>query len=462
MNKGTELIQKYVIPRKCFFYPRQRTGIHGSGRGCNRCLSFNSGFSKRYILVFLFLSCLPQTPLPAQDQSTSPSAIHDFVYQLQDVDFTAMGRAGFDLAVIDYSADGTDQTAFPLERVDSLRAAPAGPSVVLAYLSIGEAEDYRFYWQAGWKPGNPSWLGHENPDWEGNYRVAYWDPGWRDIVLRYLEKIQDAGFDGVYCDLVDQYESFMERGRSTAAEEMAELVAEIRNAGRSRDPDFLVYVQNASELPGLVPSYLASVDGIGQEDIYYGYERDGIATPSDVTSTLETNLAVFRGARKTVLTVDYPFSLSENQPHFDSQTRQKIDRAYQRSASNGFIPYCTVRELNYMTVNPGHEPSAVRDPEASATPRPESPALFPNFPNPFNGGTVIPVSLSRPVHATLSVFDVRGDETVRIHQGTVRAGRTEFRWDGNGADGGPAASGVYFAMLETAGNRETVKLLLVR
>ncbi|MDM7925811.1 MAG: endo alpha-1,4 polygalactosaminidase [bacterium] len=405
---------------------------------------------------------LSSTPLLSQERSTSFIPIRNFVYQLQDVDFSAMGQAGFNLAIIDYSADGTDQAAFSRGRVDSLRSAPAGPSIVLAYLSIGEAEDYRFYWQAGWTPGNPSWLGRENPDWEGNYRVAYWDSGWRDIVLRYLEKIQDAGFDGVYCDLVDQYEYFMERGRSTAAEEMADLVAAIREAGRIRDPDFLVFVQNASELPGLVPSYLETVDGIGQEDIYYGYERDGVATPSEVTSRLEASLAVFRDAGKTVLTVDYPFSLSENRPHFDSSTRLKIDRAYERSASNGFIPYCTVRELNYMTVNPGHEPSAVRNPEASVSPRPESPALFPNFPNPFNGGTVIPVSLSRPVRATLSVFDVRGAETVRIHQGTVRAGRTEFLWDGNGADGGPASSGVYFAVLETAGNRETVKLLLVR
>lgn len=400
--------------------------------------------------------------VPAQKPSTSSPAIHDFVYQLQDVGFEAIGQAGFDLAVIDYSADGTDETAFSRERIDSLRAGPAGPSVILSYLSIGEAEDYRFYWEDGWKPGNPSWLGHANPDWEGNYRVAYWDSGWRDIVLRYLDKIQDAGFDGVYCDLVDQYEYFMERGRSEAAAEMADLVAAIREAGRIRNPDFLVFVQNASELPSLVPSYLESVDGIGQEDIYYGYERDGIATPSEVTSRLETSLAVFRDAGKPVLTVDYPFSLSENQPHFDSQTRQKIDRAYERSTSNGFIPYCTVRDLNFMTVNPGHEPSEVRVREESGPPRPESPALLPNFPNPFNGSTVISVALSRPVRATLSVFDVRGVETVRIHQGTVRAGRTEFFWDGNGADSGPASSGVYFVVWEADGRRETVKLLLVR
>jgi cysteinyl-tRNA synthetase len=423
---------------------------------------FISGVEKRFILAFLSVLSLSPAPLLTQDRLTSLPAIRNFVYQLQEVDFAAMGQAGFDLAVIDYSADGTDETAFSRERIDSLRNAPAGPSIILSYLSIGEAEDYRFYWETGWKPGNPSWLGHENPDWEGNFRVAYWDAGWCDVVLRYLEKILDAGFDGVYCDLVDQYEYFMERGRETAAEEMAGLVAAIRDAGRARNSDFLVFVQNASELPGLVPSYIKSVDGIGQEDIYYGYERDGIQTPEEVTSLLENNLSVFRDNGKTVLTVDYPFSFSEDRPHFDSITRMKIDRAYARSEANGFIPYCTVRNLNSMTVNPGHEPSAVRYRERSGSPRPESPALHPNYPNPFNGGTVIPVAVPRPVRAILSVFDVRGVEMVRIHDGMVRAGRTEFRWDGNGPGGRPAASSVYFAVLEAEGRRATVKLLLVR
>ncbi len=455
MNEyGYASILKYVIPAKA--------GIHVRGRRSDTCILFIPGFVKSLYPVILSLFSFFPLPLSAQNRLISLPAIRNFVYQLQSVDFPAMGQAGFDLAVIDYSSDGTDETAFSRERIDSLRNAVAGPSIVLSYLSIGEAEDYRFYWQTGWKPGVPSWLGHENPDWDGNYRVAYWDSGWRDIVLRYLDKIQDAGFDGVYCDLVDQYEYFMERGRETAAEEMAGLIAAIREAGLIRNSDFVVFVQNASELPGLVPSYLESVDGIGQEDIYYGYERDGIATPSEVTSWLETNLAVFRDAGKSVLTVDYPFSFSREEPHFDALTRAKIHRAYARSEANGFIPYCTVRELNFMTVNPGHEPSGVRAREESGSPRPKSPALLPNFPNPFNWGTVIPVTVDRPIHASLRVLDVRGRETAWIFRGHAEAGRMEFFWDGRTGDGSAAASGVYFAVWEAEGRRETVKLLLVR
>ena len=45
-------------------------------------------------------------------------------------------------------------------------------SMVLAYLSIGEAEDYRGYWDPSWVDASgvpipgvaPAWLGAENPE----------------------------------------------------------------------------------------------------------------------------------------------------------------------------------------------------------------------------------------------------------------------------------------------------------
>ena len=79
-------------------------------------------------------------------------------------------------------------------------------------MSIGEAEDYRYYWQADWSTNPPSWIEEENPDWEGNYIVKYWEQEWQDIIYgndnSYLKKIVDAGFDGVYLDIIDAFEYF--------------------------------------------------------------------------------------------------------------------------------------------------------------------------------------------------------------------------------------------------------------
>ncbi|MBQ5572035.1 MAG: endo alpha-1,4 polygalactosaminidase, partial [Bacteroidales bacterium] len=80
--------------------------------------------------------------------------------------------------------------------------------MVIAYMSIGEAEDYRYYWQAEWKRGNPSWLDKENPKWKGNYKVKYWKSEWQEIIFDYLSRITNAGFDGVYLDIIDAFEYY--------------------------------------------------------------------------------------------------------------------------------------------------------------------------------------------------------------------------------------------------------------
>lgn len=87
--------------------------------------------------------------------------------------------------------------------------------LVLAYMSIGEAEDYRYYWKKTWKKSFPSWIVKENAQWKGNYGVRYWDKNWKAILYAskdsYIQRIVDAGFDGVYLDTIDVFTRF-ERG----------------------------------------------------------------------------------------------------------------------------------------------------------------------------------------------------------------------------------------------------------
>ena len=290
------------------------------------------------------------TYLPAILESfTAPtlpslSAVDDFLYQLQNLDLSAVGDTAYDLVVMDYSAEGDDETAFTAAQIATLQHSAGGDKIVLAYMSIGEAEDYRFYWQAGWAPGSPAWLDIENPDWAGNYKVHYWDPAWQTIVFSYTDRLLAAGFDGAYLDIIDAYEYYADQGRAAAAQEMADFVAAIRAYAHARDPDFYVFPQNTPELADKVPSYLNSIDGIGQEDIYYGYDADDVMTPPAVTAELESYLDIFKNAGKLVLTVDY------------ATTPAHVDEAYAQSQAKGYVPFVTVRDLDRLTVNPGHEP----------------------------------------------------------------------------------------------------------
>ena len=271
-------------------------------------------------------------------------AVNDFLYQLQGLDLKTIGSTAYDLVIMDYSSDGTETGEFAGAQIAKLKESPGGEKIVLAYVSIGEAEDYRFYWEDDWQPGTPAWLDAENDDWPGNYKVRYWDPAWQAIVLSYTDRLLDAGYDGAYLDVIDAYEYYAERGRATAAQEMADFVGTVAGHARDRESGFHILVQNAPELASLVPGYLGFVNGIGQEDLYYGYEADDQPTPPEVTAELEGYLGVFRSAGKLVLTVDY------------ATTPAHVHDAYAKAQAKGYVPFVTIRDLDQLTINPGHEP----------------------------------------------------------------------------------------------------------
>jgi len=124
----------------------------------------------------------------------------------------AVQQTNYDLIIMDLFFDGEIFTPAEVEEIRS--KANGGKRLVIAYMSIGEAEDYRYYWQPDWRPGNPSFIVKENPNWPGNYVVEYWDPEWKKIIYgndnSYTYKILSAGFDGAYLDIIDAYEQFEE------------------------------------------------------------------------------------------------------------------------------------------------------------------------------------------------------------------------------------------------------------
>ncbi len=167
------------------------------------------------------LDRIPAYPQKAFNENTeSVSVLSDaqnFLYLLNPSSYSsknqyleALQETGYDLIIIDAFFE---ETLLKPEEVARLKEKPGGGSrMAIAYMSIGEAEDYRYYWSSQWNEHPPAWIAGENPDWPGNYKVRYWDDGWQDIICgygdSYLTKITGAGFDGVYLDIIDAYEYF--------------------------------------------------------------------------------------------------------------------------------------------------------------------------------------------------------------------------------------------------------------
>jgi hypothetical protein len=106
-----------------------------------------------------------------------------------------------------------------------------------------------------------------------------------------------------------------------------------------------------------------------------------------------------------------------------------------------------------------------------SAPEPQSPpvtsALGPTAPNPFHPVTTVryalPASEGRRPFA-VRVFDAQGRMVRLLREGEwgPDALRGEASWDGSKADGGPAASGVYFIRLDAGESTSTVKAVLAR
>ena len=247
--------------------------------------------------------------------------------------------------------------------------------LIIAYINIGEAENWRWYWtwSKDWPEGEkcpshwPDYIVTPDPDgWEGNFPVAFWTSSWKDIIIygknqppssyrNYTSAIDEAmrdGFDGIYLDWVEAYEEPLVEARAlqegkNPAEEMVMFIKEIRNYTESRKEGFIIIQQNASPLGLHHPELLNYIDAIAQEAIWYdgtgfggwedfdGYDKK---TEKELTCEYIQGLEFYLKSGLPVFNVEYALNFS--------------DEAYKKSKEEGYITYCSRRSLYRLSTTP--------------------------------------------------------------------------------------------------------------
>jgi len=266
--------------------------------------------------------------------------VSSWAYQLTGYPNDSLNQiagSNFQLAVVDLARDGSSDYFTASE----IAAVKATGKFVLAYFEIGAIENYRPEW-----PLVPPdlMLGPVN-GWPGEQYVKYWDPRWWPIVRGRIDQAITAGFDGAYLDMIVTYEEIPANSagtnRADLASKMVDLIDQASDYARSIDSDFKIVPQNAPELRSW-PKYLPASDGLGMDEMYY--QATDRACSQSWCAENHAEAAAVGSAGKLVLAVDYA-----NQP-------ANIANAYTQARAAGFVPYCTVVDLDVLRVNPGWDP----------------------------------------------------------------------------------------------------------
>ncbi len=144
--------------------------------------------------------------------------VRNFVYLRDSATFgrqdqfaLKLHQTNFDLIVVDVF----HRVAEPLTKraVATLKFKKIGARrLVLAYLNIGAAASYRYYWKPYWREGSPLWINAPYPGNPDQYYVEYWSPEWQQIITgdtdSYIYGIINQGFDGVVLDGVEAFRFF--------------------------------------------------------------------------------------------------------------------------------------------------------------------------------------------------------------------------------------------------------------
>ncbi|MEP0822825.1 MAG: S8 family serine peptidase [Ignavibacterium sp.] len=88
--------------------------------------------------------------------------------------------------------------------------------------------------------------------------------------------------------------------------------------------------------------------------------------------------------------------------------------------------------------------------------------LHPNYPNPFNAGTIVQFDAPSAVDVEVVVYDILGRTVKVLFRGICSPGPNFLEWKGDNDAGWPVSSGMYIVRLQSPGFVRSGKMLLIR
>jgi len=198
---------------------------------------------------------------------------------------------------------------------------------VLGYVSVGEIEKYRDYFQQlkRFAIGN-------NPTWS-SFVADVREKEYRDFLLNVVaERIAERGFDGFLLDTLDSYQLV---SKPEEWKDFQDALVGFHQRAEKKYPDKLIVLNRGFEFLERVKD---QVDGVMAESLFYGLDRNKRyrkVTEKERKWLIE-RLNKAKSYGLTVIVVDYA----------DPRDKKRAREVVQKIADLGFVPYVADKELS--------------------------------------------------------------------------------------------------------------------
>lgn len=279
---------------------------------------------------------IPKLPKIFPKKETVLPDVKSWAYNIKNPRLDMIKNTNFDLVVMDMEIK---KVPISREKVESLKIKKNGSKrTIVAYMSLGYAEDYRSYWDKAWATKKPAWLGEPNRVWKGNYLVNDVNSNeWMAIAKGLVDKAVETGYDGIMIDGVVSYKAFKNAGEQKT--NMIKFVDEISKYAKSKNANFLVLTQDADDLLDEA-KFVDSIDGMIKQGLIYSPLSNGVSgkknNPVEVKKDIDA-LKKFKDSKKLVLVVEYV-------------SKMQWAEAKKTIMANGFVGYSAPLQLDVIRI----------------------------------------------------------------------------------------------------------------
>jgi uncharacterized protein (TIGR01370 family) len=212
---------------------------------------------------------------------------------------------------------------------------------LLGYISLGEVEKYRPYYE---KMDRQGILLGTNKNWPDSRYVDLRDPRWsRRVIENLIPAILHKGFNGIFLDTLDNA-AHLERQDPKKYKGMADAAVQLVKAIRRNYPRIVIMMNRGYDI---LPRVARDIDIVLGESVYSDYDFKTKTYQRVPKKRYELQVRSLKAARAAdpnlkIFTLDY----------WRPEDRKGIERIYRTQRRNGFEPYVSTVKLQHVIPEP--------------------------------------------------------------------------------------------------------------